>query len=87
MPQDDSTESREQGYYFALAQVGLEMVAPLIIGLVIDHYADWGPWATIGGVVLGFVGGVAHIVMLTNKHDSQQRKQGKDGDKGGGDAT
>jgi F0F1-type ATP synthase assembly protein I len=81
MPDDPSAETRELGYYFALAQVGLEMVTPLIIGLVIDYYAGWGPWATVSGMVLGFVGGVAHIVLLTNKHDAAQRNEQKPGSK------
>jgi F0F1-type ATP synthase assembly protein I len=55
------------GYYLALAQVGLEMVAPLIAGLILDYYIGWGPWAMIGGAILGFVGGITHIVILSNK--------------------
>jgi F0F1-type ATP synthase assembly protein I len=73
-------DPREMGVYFTLAQVGLEMVAPLFVGLVIDYYADWGPWATIGGTVFGFVGGITHIVLLSNKQDAILRQQKKPGD-------
>ena len=41
--------SREMGRYFALAQVGLEMVVPIVIGVLADSYFGWGPW----GVVVG----------------------------------
>lgn len=58
---------KELGYYFTLAQVGLEMVAPLGLGLVLDHYLGWSPWGLIGGTVIGFVGGIAHLVVLANR--------------------
>jgi F0F1-type ATP synthase assembly protein I len=80
MPDGGPPDARELGIYFTLAQVGVEMVAPLIVGLVIDYYADWGPWATIGGTVLGFVGGITHIVLLSNKHEAMLRNQKKPGD-------
>jgi F0F1-type ATP synthase assembly protein I len=74
MPDRRPPDARELGYYFSLAQVGVEMVVPLIVGLVVDYYADTSPWLTISGMVLGFVGGVTHIVVLTNKHDAATRK-------------
>jgi hypothetical protein len=61
-------DPKELGYYFTLAQVGLEMVAPLGLGLVLDYYLSWTPWGLIGGTVFGFVGGVAHLVVLSNRH-------------------
>lgn len=66
---------RELGIYFTLAQVGVEMVVPLLVGLVIDHYAAWGPWATVGGMIVGFVGGISHIVLLSNRQNSLQNKK------------
>ena len=45
-------------------QVGLEMVAPLVLGLVLDHYLGWAPWGVIGGAMLGLFGGVAHLVVI-----------------------
>ena len=74
MPDSRPPDAREMGYYLTLAQVGLEMVAPLILGLVIDSYAGTTPWLTLAGVVLGFVGGVTHIIVVTNKHDAAARK-------------
>ncbi|HXG13276.1 MAG TPA: AtpZ/AtpI family protein [Gemmataceae bacterium] len=65
----DSLHPREFGYYVSLAQVGLEMVAPVGIGIALDHYLGWSPWATIGGAVFGLIGGVAHLIALTNRRD------------------
>lgn len=62
---------RDLGYYFALAQVGLEMVAPIGIGIVLDYYLSWTPWATVGGAVLGLVGGIAHLIAISNRPDAQ----------------
>jgi F0F1-type ATP synthase assembly protein I len=80
MPGNRPPDAREMGIYFTLAQVGLEMVMPLIVGLVIDHWAGWGPWATLGGMVLGFVGGITHIVMLSNKQEAAMRNKKPPGD-------
>jgi F0F1-type ATP synthase assembly protein I len=80
MPDDRRPDAREMGIYFTLAQVGLEMVAPLIAGLVIDHFAGWGPWATLAGMVLGFVGGITHIVVLSNKQEAGWRNKKPPGD-------
>ncbi|HEV3256116.1 MAG TPA: AtpZ/AtpI family protein [Gemmataceae bacterium] len=63
-------DSKELGYYFALAQVGLEMVVPLVIGIALDHYLGWKPWATVAGALLGFVGGLGHLIVLVSRHDS-----------------
>jgi F0F1-type ATP synthase assembly protein I len=70
-----SVEQRPQrvaqmGRYLALAQVGLEMVAPILLGLWLD--AEWGtgPWLTVGGAVLGLVVGVTHLVLLVNRMTS-----------------
>jgi F0F1-type ATP synthase assembly protein I len=80
VPDDHPSDSREMGIYLTLAQVGLEMVAPLIVGLVIDYYANWGPWAALSGIVLGFVGGICHIVVLSNKQEAAMRKKKPPGD-------
>lgn len=84
MPDDRPPDSRELGYYFTLAQVGVEMVAPLIVGLVLDNVLDTGPWLAVAGIVLGFIGGITHIVVLTNRHDAETRNQAPRRD--GGDA-
>src|SRR5262249_20106648 len=45
-------DPREFGKYFAFAQVGLEMVAPIVLGMVIDNYFDTGPWGVTFGTIL-----------------------------------
>jgi F0F1-type ATP synthase assembly protein I len=72
---EDPPDSKELGYYFALAQVGMEMVAPLGIGLGLDFYFGWLPWATVTGAVLGFVGGFIHMLALVNRHDAEERSR------------
>jgi F0F1-type ATP synthase assembly protein I len=67
--------SKEMGYYFALAQVGVEMVAPIGLGLALDYYFGWLPWATVVCAVLGFVGGMAHLVLMVTKHDAEERQK------------
>jgi F0F1-type ATP synthase assembly protein I len=63
------------GYYVAMAQVGLEMVFPLGIGLALDRLFDWSPWATVAGAVFGFVGGLAHLVVLANRLNTPGRSK------------
>lgn len=65
---------REMGYYFALAQIGLEMVAPIGLGLALDYIFNWGPWATVICTVLGFVGGMVHLVVMVQRHDAEERR-------------
>ena len=71
MPKEPNNTT-ELGYYYSLAQVGLEMVVPLGIGLVLDHYLQWTPWGVIAGMLLGFVGGLAHLILLVNRHDAKK---------------
>ena len=39
---------REMGYSFALAQIGVEMVVPTLLGFWIDDWLATTPWITIG---------------------------------------
>ena len=61
--------AREYGYYLSLAQVGMEMAAPIGLGLVLDHYLNWSPWGVVGGAVFGLVAGIAHLAVLANRRD------------------
>jgi hypothetical protein len=83
MPQGEGPpEIKDIGYYYALAQVGLEMVAPLLIGVGLDYAFGWMPRATVTGAVIGFVGGFAHLIMMLNRHEAENRsRRGGGGDK------
>jgi F0F1-type ATP synthase assembly protein I len=63
------SDFRELGFYFALAQVGLEMVVPIGLGAVLDHYLHWTPWGVVTGAVLGLISGLVHLVALINRQD------------------
>jgi F0F1-type ATP synthase assembly protein I len=64
-----SPDFKHFGYYIALAQVGMEMVIPIGIGVALDYYLKWSPWGVVGGAVFGLVGGLAHLVALVNRED------------------
>jgi F0F1-type ATP synthase assembly protein I len=69
----DPLNSKELGYYFSLAQVGMEMVVPLGLGIFLDHAFGWAPWGTVIGFVVGFVGGFIHLLFMVQRHDAEQR--------------
>ena len=33
------------------------------------------PWATVGGMILGFVGGLAHLIILSQKSEREESKK------------
>ena len=68
------------GRLMALSQIGLELVAPVVLGVVLDNQFGWTPWGVIVGAILGLVGGFAHLIsMLQSFQDknppSQQEKK------------
>jgi F0F1-type ATP synthase assembly protein I len=67
---EGSQNSKNLGHYFAIGQVGLEMVVPIAIGVGLDQYLGWTPWGTVVGAVIGLVGGLAHLVQVLNKDKS-----------------
>jgi F0F1-type ATP synthase assembly protein I len=60
-------DPKDVGRAYAMAQVGFEMVAPIGLGVALDYWLGWTPWATVAGAVLGFVGGLIHLVSMLNK--------------------
>jgi Putative F0F1-ATPase subunit Ca2+/Mg2+ transporter len=67
-------DRKEMGYYLALAQVGVEMVAPIGLGLALDLWLGWLPVATFIGLVVGFGGGLYHLVTMVRQHDAEERR-------------
>jgi len=68
----EPSDRNELSRYMALGQVGLEMAAPIGLGLVLDHYLNWSPWGAVGGAVLGLVGGFVHLLRLLNQDEPRQ---------------
>ncbi|MFO0841961.1 MAG: AtpZ/AtpI family protein [Gemmataceae bacterium] len=68
------TDPKKLGRYLAISQVGFEMVVPIILGLVLDHYLGWSPWGVIVGAVIGLTGGVVHLVQLVQDKDDAKPK-------------
>ena len=76
---EDSPDPSKLAQYAALSQVGLEMVAPIGLGLLLDYWLAWGPWGVIGGAILGLVGGMAHLVaILKTKSSRESAKRRRD---------
>lgn len=65
-------DPRELGHYYALAQVGLEMVVPVVAGLLLEGYFEWRPWGVVVGAVLGLVVGLTHLVALLNRWEQNR---------------
>jgi len=59
-------DPKKLAFYWSLGQIGLEMVAPLVLGLFLDHQLGWMPWGTVAGAVFGLVAGLAHLIALSN---------------------
>ena len=64
-------DMKQLGFYWALSQIGLEMVSPLAIGVGIDYYTGSAPWAAIVGALLGLVGGLAHLIQMLKRRNEQ----------------
>ena len=59
--------NNRMAYYAELSQIGVEMAAPIGLGALLDYWVGWGPWATVSGAVLGLIGGLFHLVTLSNR--------------------
>lgn len=73
MPTDDlpepDAERRRLGTYYALSQVGLEMVVPIALGWWLDDKLGSAPWLLVVGVILGFALGILHLLALTRNEN------------------
>jgi len=68
-------DPRDMKRYMALSQVGLEMVAPIGVGLALDYAFHWLPWATVVCSCVGFVGGMVHLIMLARQSEAQEQQK------------
>jgi F0F1-type ATP synthase assembly protein I len=60
----DQPTPRDMGYYAALAQVGIEMVVPAILGFYVDAWLDTTPWIMVAAAVFGFAGSLIHLFSI-----------------------
>ena len=66
-------DPKELGKYFALAQIGIEMVTPLGVGVGLDYYFGWTiPWGSVIGAIVGLIGGLAHLMAILNRKDNSK---------------
>jgi F0F1-type ATP synthase assembly protein I len=78
---DKLPDHRELGHYFTLAQVGLEMVVPIGVGVLLDYNFGWAPWGVVSGAVLGLVVGLTHLVALSNRHQGKGPNSSRQGER------
>lgn len=75
-PDDDGRSSEAAGYYWAsrITSIGMETVVPALLGFWADSQWNCSPWATLGGMCLGFALMLFELVQLAQK---QARSSGK----------
>jgi F0F1-type ATP synthase assembly protein I len=69
---------KELGFYLSLAQVGLEMVVPVVAGIALDHYLHSLPWGTVSGAALGPLVGIIHLVVLQQRFERKGNSKRQD---------
>jgi F0F1-type ATP synthase assembly protein I len=74
-----SPHDKDMNRMLAMGQVGMEMVAPIVVGLLLDNYLHWAPWGVVTGTILGLCMGLAHLVYLVNQSsgDDPPRREPK----------
>jgi F0F1-type ATP synthase assembly protein I len=70
----DPSSQKDFSRYMAMSQAGLEMVAPIGMGVAVDYYFHCGPWGAVVGAVLGLGGGLTHLIYLSQKSDNNADK-------------
>ncbi len=67
-----SLDPKELGRLMSLAQVGTEMVVPIVGGVLLDRWLGSLPWFTVVGVFLGLVLGLVHLIALNARADKKK---------------
>jgi F0F1-type ATP synthase assembly protein I len=68
---------REMGYYLALAQTGVEMVVPAVLGFYLDQWLDTNPWIMCIAAALGFAGGLIHLIAILKQKERDESSDTK----------
>ena len=71
-------DSKQLAQYMELSQIGLEMVAPIGLGALLDYWMDWGPWSMIVGAILGLVVGMMHLISFVSRKPDGDSKRDND---------
>jgi ATP synthase protein I len=74
---EQRSSPRELGYLIALGQTGIEMVVPPAIGFYLDNWLGTTPWITIVAAVVGFVGGLTHMIVILRKKEREESSEPK----------
>jgi F0F1-type ATP synthase assembly protein I len=68
---------REMGYYAALAQIGLEMVLPAILGYYVDGWLGTTPWIMVAAAVFGFAASLIHLFAILRQKERDESSDKK----------
>jgi hypothetical protein len=68
-------DPKELGFYYSLAQVGMEMVVPVALGVWLGDYLGSMIAGAISGAVIGFGVGLTHLLVLLKQHDRAERER------------
>jgi F0F1-type ATP synthase assembly protein I len=49
------------------AQAGSALVAPVLLGVILDWQFDWKPWATLIGIAVGLIGSVSILIQAAKR--------------------
>jgi F0F1-type ATP synthase assembly protein I len=60
-----------------MGQVGMEMAAPIVLGVLADVYLRWSPWGVVTGAVLGLVFGLFQLIRLAGQDDARPPRDQK----------
>jgi F0F1-type ATP synthase assembly protein I len=78
---DEQPPTRDFGAVLVIGGVGVEIVASILVGAVLDSYMNWAPWGILTGLVVGFTGGMLHLIVLMRRFSgpSDQDRTGRNG--------
>jgi F0F1-type ATP synthase assembly protein I len=53
-----------------VSTLGLEFALPAFLGVLLDRWWNTSPWATVVGAVLGFAGGLVHLLRMARQRSA-----------------